>query len=121
MKNFEYKGRKSPVADLQLGGLYRTNSGATYYKKYPSVSKFNAPQFSGNTLRVPSTANRSQRRFLGAGSQLLNPRTPRLLSGARNINTITQSPVNLSSAQIRRRKARRTGVKTLNFGVNRNL
>ena len=32
MKNFEYKGAKSPVADLQLGGLYETAQGTTWDK-----------------------------------------------------------------------------------------
>ena len=50
-KMYQMKGAKSPIADLQYGGLYQGRNG-TYFKKYPAISKFASPNFSGDPKRT---------------------------------------------------------------------
>ena len=111
---YRMRGAPSPVADLQFGGVYQTPTGKRYYQKYPSISKFTPPAFSGDKLRSSSVVNHS--RFLRAGSGLLQ--APARSMTARSLYTIARNPAHRSITQVKRERAFRNNLRTLDFSVN---
>ena len=112
-KMYQMRGAKSPIADLQYGGVYQGNNGR-YFKRYPAISKFASPNFSGDPKRT-QRGRVNMRGHLVAGSRLLD-------SAGRNANVrtlygLSDSPVRKSGRQLRNEEARCKNMRTLNFSA----
>jgi hypothetical protein len=112
-KMYQMRGAKSPIADLQYGGVYQGNNGR-YFKRYPAISKFASPNFSGDPKRT-QRGRVNMRGHLTPGSRLLD-------SGGRNANVrtlygLSDSPVRKSGRQLRNEEARCRNMRTLNFSA----
>ena len=113
-KMYQMRGAKSPIADLQYGGVYQGRNGK-YFKRYPAINKFANPNFSGDPKRT-QRGRVNMRGHLIAGSRLLN--TPSRNANVRTLYGISDSPVRTSARQLRNQEARSRNMRTLSFSVN---